>query len=242
MKQLIGIIVLVAAIIGGAVLLSGSDEETAGAASNNFYGKEDASVVITEYGDFECPACAQFFPVVDTVKQQFEDRVKLEFKHFPLVQIHPNAIAAHRAAEAAAKQGQFWEMHDLLYERQPSWAAQSTGAGGFSNTNAAEPFEGYAQELGLDVEQFKADVASSETIGTVNADIAEGRALGAESTPTFLLNGEIIDDLNSLATVEGFTALIEEALAEAEGTESTESTSEATSEDARPEEEATTEE
>jgi protein-disulfide isomerase len=213
MKQIIVIIVAVVGIVGAAVLLGGGDEEAAGAPSNNFFGQESAEVVVTEYADFECPACAQFTPIVDQVKEQFADQVRFEFRHFPLVSIHPNAIAAHRAAEAAGQQGKFWEMHSVLFERQNAWRAQSSGAGGFTNTNAAETFRGYAVELGLDMEQYDADVPSSETIGTINADIALGRENGVESTPTFFINGEQIIDSSQVASVEGFSALIEEALA-----------------------------
>jgi protein-disulfide isomerase len=241
-KQIIVIIVLVVGVIGAAVLLSGGDEDNAGAVSNNFYGLESASVTVTEYADFECPACAQFAPVINQVKETFKDQARFEFKHFPLVSIHPNAIAAHRAAQAAAKQDKFWEMHDILYERQNSWRAQSSGAGGFTNTNAAETFRSYAEELQLDLEQYEADVQSSETIGTINADIAFGREQGVESTPTFFINGELVEDLNQLATVEGFTALIEEALVEAgesPASDDAEETPASEPEDAKPEEDQT---
>ncbi len=212
MKQIIIISLLVIGIIGGAVLLGGGEDTAEGTASNHFYGQETAEVVITEFGDFECPACAQFYTVFSQVKEAYQDEVRFEYKHFPLVQIHPNAIAAHRAAEAAGNQGKFWEMHDLLYERQNAW--RSTGT---ASNNPAEIFEGYAEELQLDLEQYRTDVRASETISTVNADIAEGRNIGVESTPTFLLNGEIISDINQLATVEGFSSFIDDALAEANG-------------------------
>jgi protein-disulfide isomerase len=216
MKQLIGIIVLVIGIIGAAVVFSGGGDDVAGAVSNNFYGQESATVTVTEFADFECPACAQFFPIISQVKEQFKDQVRFEFKHFPLVQIHPNSIAAHRAAQAAAKQGKFWEMHDLLYERQTSWRAQSNGTGVSTNSNPGLTFERYAEELGLDVEQYKLDVSANETIGTINADIAAGKAKGAVSTPTFYINGKLVEDLASLATPEGFASVIQTAIDDAE--------------------------
>ncbi len=211
MKQIIIITLLVVGIIGGAVIFSGGEDSAEGSPSNNFYGQENAEVVITEYGDFQCPACGQFAPIFSQMKEDYKDQVRFEFKHFPLVQIHPNAIAAHRAAEAAGNQGKFWEMHDLLYERQTAWSNSGT-----TSNNPAEIFEGYAQELGLDTEQYAADVRSSQTIGIINADIAQGREIGAESTPTFLLNGEIVSDINQLATVEGFSSFIDEALGNSE--------------------------
>lgn len=242
MKQIIVIVVLVAGIIGGAVLLGGGGDETEGVVSNNVYGNENASVTILEYADFECPACASFAPVISQVKEIYKDLVQFEFKHFPLVQRHPNSIAAHRAAEAAGKQGKFWEMHDILYQRQVSWRAQSTGAGGFTNTNAAETFSGYAQELGLDVVQFDVDVRADTTIGTINADIAQGRGKGVESTPTFYLNGELVEDIAQIATVEGFSALLDEALGRTNGGAQNDAAQEAPAEEvAKPEEETTQE-
>lgn len=219
MKQAIIGILVVMGIIGGAVIF-GKTDEVAGTPSNNFYGQEQSTVTLVEYGDFECPACAAFFPIVTQVKEQFKDQIRFEFRHFPLAQIHGNATAAHRAAEAAAKQGKFWEMHDLLYQRQASWRTSNSGAVGHNgvpiyNDNPSLVFEGYATELGLDLDQYKADVRVSTNLATINADIDRGKADEVSGTPTFVLNGKKIEDSSSIDTVEKFAALIEQVLADA---------------------------
>jgi protein-disulfide isomerase len=125
------------------------------------------------------------------------------FRHFPTVQTHPHAIRAAEAAEAAAVQGKFWEMHDMLYERQKSWE---------SSSNPAAIFEGYASELGLNIDQFKADVASSAINDIINADVQAGQALKITATPTFAINGKKIDNPRD---IEGFYKLIDDAIASA---------------------------
>jgi len=221
MKQIIIVGLLVIGIIGGAVLLSGDSNDVSGEPSNFFYGKEDAEVVFTEYADFECPACRSFFPTIDSVKETFQDRVRFQFVNFPLVQIHQNAIAAHRAAVAAGNQDKFWEMHDLLYENQEAWNGPSASDSvGVSASRANELFEQYANTLELDTEQFLTDLKAPETIGVINADIAKGKEFGIESTPSFQLNGENIEDINQLVSIEGLTAFLENALAEAEQADS----------------------
>jgi protein-disulfide isomerase len=203
LKQIIIAVVLIVGIIGGAILLGGDDEATVGAVSNNYYGNENGIVTVTEYADFQCPACASFFPIVSQIKEQFTDDVKFEFRHFPLVQIHPNATTAHRAAQAAANQGKFWEMHDLLFERQQAWS---------QITNPTAVFEEYARELNLDIDIYKTDAASSATLAVINADIDLGKENNVNSTPTFLIDGEVIEDAASISSVEGFATLIQEAI------------------------------
>jgi len=218
MKQGIIGILLIVLIIGGAVVFGKSDEPS-GTPSNNVYGNENAATTLTEYGDFECPACGAFYPIVAQVKEKFKDSLRFEFKNFPLVNLHANAQAAHRAAEAAAKQGKFWEMHDLLYQNQDVWRsnAATTGHGTtVSNNNPSAIFEGYATDLGLDLDKFKSDVAAQSTLATINADSALGGQLGVTGTPTFFLNGKKIEDQSSISSVEKFSALIENAISEAE--------------------------
>lgn len=166
-------------------------------------GAGNKGVTLVEFGDFECPACGAYYPILQQIKQKFGDDITFEFRHFPLSNIHPNAFAAHRAAEAAGNQGKFFEMHDLLYEKQREWAGKS---------NAARTFEGYAQSLNLDMEKYKADVASSKTNSIINADIKTGQEIGADSTPTFVLNGKKLDQ--PPRDLESFIKLIDEAIAE----------------------------
>lgn len=227
MKQAIIAILVVFAIVGGAVVFGKDKEAGAGSPSSNIYGNAESSVTLIEYGDFECPACGAFFPIFSELKEQYKDKIRFEFRHFPLVQIHQNAQAAHRAAEAAAKQGKFWEMHNLLYERQASW--RSSGAVGpngapVASNNPTAIFESYAEEIGLDMEQFKIDAAAGETLATINADTALGKQDGVSGTPTFVLNGVKIDDTSSIDSVEKFSGLIEQALSDS-GQSSSEPTS-----------------
>lgn len=170
-------------------------------------GPESAPVTLVEYGDFECSACANFYPLLKQVKEKYGDDLQFQFRHFPLIAIHPNAMAAHRAAEAAAKQGKFFEMHDKLYDNYSAWIAQATN-------NPSPLFERFASEIGLDIEQFKQDVNDSSTGDTIQADMREGQALGVTSTPTFVLNGRKIDE--NPTTLEAFSELIDTALQESQ--------------------------
>lgn len=164
-------------------------------------------VTLIEYGDFECPGCARFYPVLKEVKEKYGDKITFQFRHFPLTQIHQNAMAAHRAAEAAGKQGKFFEMHDLLFEQRNNWIAQA----GISTAQAITIFEGYAQQLGLNVDQFKQDVSSSSINDLVQTDIKAGQDLRITSTPTFVLDGTKLDDARD--TLEYFSEKIDAALA-----------------------------
>ncbi len=203
MKQIIIAVLVVVGIVVGAMLFSGGEEASVGAASNNWYGKEDGVITVTEYADFQCPACASFYPLFSQVKEQFKDEVRFEFKHFPLVQIHPNATAAHRAAQAAANQGKFWEMHNILYEQQQSWSQSQS-------PNAV--FEGYASQIGLDMDKYNSEVSTSEILAVINADIDAGKTLNVTGTPTFFIDGKIVEDTASIASVEDFAAAIQSAI------------------------------
>ncbi len=209
MKQVIVGVLIVAAIIGGAVVLGKKDEGAdGGTQSSHFYGKEDATVTLVEYGDFECPACGQYFPLVKQIKEEFKDDIRFEFRHFPIVSAHPTATAAHRAAEAAGKQGKFWEMHDQLYERQMEWRSTSSSI----NPNAIKTFETYAQELGLNVEQFKTDYSAGSTLGTISADTARGNTDGVTGTPSFYINGKKIEENSTFDSIEEMRKAINDSL------------------------------
>lgn len=183
----------------------GQNGETTAQASQHTQGAGNKKVTLVEYGDFQCPSCAAYYPVLKQVKEKYGDDITFQFRHFPLTQIHQNAMAAHRAAEAASKQGKFWEMHDLLYERLNLWA---------QSTNAAQQMEDYATELGINIDQFKTDYQSSEVNGVINADIAAGNELGVTGTPSFFINGQKID--NPDQSLEAFSKVIDEAIANAQ--------------------------
>lgn len=140
-------------------------------------GAPMAPVTIVEFSDFQCPYCAAAHPELDRLVREFEGQVKLVFKHFPLGG-HPRAAAAARAAEAARQQDKFWEMHDVLFQNQRALEDAD--------------LERYAGMVGLDVERFKADMASEEVHERVEADRALGEQLGVEGTPTVYVNGRLL--------------------------------------------------
>ncbi|MEN9337999.1 MAG: hypothetical protein RIQ41_313 [Candidatus Parcubacteria bacterium] len=164
-------------------------------------GTLGAKVTLVEFGDFQCPACGAYEPVVRKVLADNAGSVTLVFKHFPLTQIHQNALLAAKASEAAALQGRFWEMHDMLYDNQTEWS----GA-----LNARDIILGYATKLGLDVAKFTQDLASEDIEKKIVAEYKEGVALGVQGTPTFFLNGKMISNPTS---VEAFNNLIKASAA-----------------------------
>lgn len=179
---------------------SASDEVISEALASEWVkGSEEATVELVEYGDFQCPACGAVHPLIKQLHEEFEDDLKIVFRHFPLTQIHPNALPAARAAEAAGVQGKFFEMHDKLFENQGEW----------SNTrNTSEIFERYASEIGIDVEQYKTDVSSDPVKDKVSAHTTLGIRAGVQGTPTFILNGE------TLGNYGGYEGLVNLILAE----------------------------
>ena len=168
-------------------------------ATNHVIGAGKKGVTLVEYGDFQCSACYAYYPVLKDIKKKYGDDITFQFRNFPLTQIHQNAFAAHRAAEAAAKQNKFWEMHDLLYEQQRTWSTSS---------NVVRIFEDYATQLGLNIDTFKKDYASSEVSAVINADIDAGNKFNINSTPSFVINGKKIDNPKDV-TVEGFSKVID---------------------------------
>ena len=194
-------------VVIGLVVLLGSSETNTTDTSNNRWGASPANVIVTEALDFGCPACAQYHQLVSQYRSEFGDRVVFEARHFPIRSLHPNALAGHRAAEAAAKQGKFWEMHDLLFEQRNLWVSGTTN-------NPIPQLEVFAQDLGLDIDQFRLDFASAEINSIINNDIKAMKDMGVSSTPTFFLNGEQIDN-QLVASPEEFKQLLEQALADA---------------------------
>lgn len=210
---LIGIFV----ITGGKADNSGSDfaGEPTEIQDDDRIVNPDASrsVVLIEYGDFECPGCGALHPVLKQMHEEFANSVTFVFRHFPLTTIHRNAFAAHRAAEAARRQGQFFAMHDLLFENQEAWNGPSAlDAQGVTVEQATAIFEQYAQMLELDMDQFKADFASEDVANTINSHVSSGRKLSLSSTPSLLLNGQSIPTPSSL---EEMRQLLQAAVEEA---------------------------
>lgn len=182
---------------------SAADTNTSNTASVSNHTKGAGAVALVEYGDFQCPACLQFYPLVDEVLKKYEGKITFTFKHYPLDSIHRNARAAHRAAEAAGLQGKFFDMYDQLYKSQSTWSEIS---------NPVPVFESYATSLNLDLAKFKTDFASQAVNDTINADTTEGKSkYKVDSTPTFVLNGQVLKN-SDIGSLELFSAKIDEAI------------------------------
>jgi protein-disulfide isomerase len=162
-------------------------------------GNQNSDIKLVEYSDFQCPACAVYYPVAKQLMQEFGDKIAFEYRHLPLKQ-HRNAEPAALAAEAAGMQGKFWEMHNLLFERQNEWSDQQ---------NAGETFIKYAQAFNLDINKFKSDTDSSELKKKVRDSYENGISAGVNATPTFFLNGKKIATPRSY---EEFADIIRKAL------------------------------
>jgi protein-disulfide isomerase len=194
--------VLMAVLIGGSVWYSSSVSEKYNdgvEVKAHSKGGENAAVILVEYSDFQCPACGAFQPVLNEVLAQYGDKIKFEYKHYPLVQIHPFAEPAARAAEAAGQQGKFFEFADVLFAKQADWSKGSNPTGFFTR---------YATELGLDMDLFAKHQKSSLLSDNIKANMMEARGLGLTGTPSFYLNGVKMEN----KTFDEFKAQIEAAV------------------------------
>ncbi|HSW66925.1 MAG TPA: thioredoxin domain-containing protein [Bacillota bacterium] len=199
------IIAVIVVIFGGIVFLkdnkAAAPTNSSAKPTSHTIGTSPAGVTLVEYGDYQCPYCGQFYPVVKQVQEKYNDKIVFQFRHLPLSQLHKNAFAAARAAEAASLQGKFWEMHNLIYEQQNTWSQSG---------DAAAIFVQYATQLNMNITQFKKDAASSKVNDTINADIQAFVNTGNEqSTPTFILDGKKITPGYS---VEAFSKYIDDEL------------------------------
>jgi len=169
-------------------------------ASAHVRGKPDAPVTLEEFGDFQCPPCGQFAGFAEELLKEYDSRLRVVFRNFPLPG-HEHAREAALAAEAAGFQGKFWEMHDTLYREQTSWSKAP---------NTRELFESYASTLGLNMEQFKKDMDSDKARERVDSDHALGDSLGIKVTPTLFINKRAMEPQEK--NPEGVRAAINAAL------------------------------
>lgn len=190
------------ALLGGLIFLARKDSVSVGniditkiqAASpesgniaDQVYGNKDAKVTLIEYGDFQCPGCGTAAPILQSLSQEYKDKMTFIFRNNPLPSIHPNARAAAAAAEAAGLQGKYWELHDKLYEEQNSWS-------NLALDKRTDAFVNYAKGVGVtDLEKFKSDMGSEAVGKKINFDLALGKKAGVTGTPTILLNNEKIE-------------------------------------------------
>lgn len=161
-------------------------------------GKSNAKVTIVEWSDFQCPFCNRVGPTLQQIEKEYGDSVRIAFKHLPL-DIHPEARGAHAAAEAAHRQGKFWAMHDRIFANQRDLRA--------------ETLEGYAKEIGLDLDRYRKDVVSADVRKAIDADLEQAQKLGVTGTPAFFINGR---NLSGAQPFPNFKRIIDEAL-EAKG-------------------------
>jgi protein-disulfide isomerase len=152
-----------------------------GAQPPNMLGSASAQVTVEEFADFQCPTCAAVHGKMKEINAVYGSRIKFIYRSFPLTQIHKNGYDAAVAAESAGMQGKYWDMQNQLFTNQTAWA---------NSDNARKMFEDYAQKIGLDAEKFQNDMLGIATKGRVDADMARGRALGVNGTPTIYINGK----------------------------------------------------
>jgi protein-disulfide isomerase len=201
-KQFAALLAAIVLVFVGIFVFTGHKSSTSSSAKSNpstltqhIEGSPSSGVTLVEYGDFECPFCEEYFPTVRSVTTEFKDQIQFQFRNFPLVNIHQNAFAAARAGEAAAQQNKFFPMFNALYD-SGNWQVWSTA------TDPTPYFSQFAQQLGLNVTQFKADYGSSKVNDLVRADMAEGTKLNIQGTPTFFLDGKMVTIPNNIAAFE----------------------------------------
>jgi protein-disulfide isomerase len=156
---------------------------------DHIQGSSSAPVTLVEYGDYECPYCGAAYPIVKEVQARMGERLRFVFRNFPITTSHPHAEQAAEAAEAAAAQGRFWQMHDHLYEHQ--------------RRLGDDDLRGYAAELGLDVDRFSDELGRHVHAARVREDFMSGVRSGVNGTPTFYVNSLRHDDSYDLETLLG---------------------------------------
>lgn len=163
-------------------------------------GNPDAKVTLIEYLDFECEACGAYYPITTKLKEEYKNDIKFVVRYFPLPG-HRNSRTAAYSVEAAGKQNKFWEMYDLVFKNQKEWGEQQAPN--------QEQFEKYAIEAGVNIEQWRQDVKSSEVMDRVDASYKEAVSLNLQGTPSFFLDGKRIQNPKGY---ESFKLLIDEAI------------------------------
>ena len=156
--------------------------------TDHITGSSHAQVTLVEYGDFECPNCKQAAPALKLLLERHAARLRLLFRHFPLEEVHPHALHAAQAAEAAGAQGKFWPMHDLLFDNQSHLKANQ--------------LHGYAERLELDLSRFDFEMKDEVYLQRVREHIAGGKSSGVRATPTFYINGKLQDVSFGLQALE----------------------------------------
>lgn len=163
-------------------------------------------VTLTQYGDFQCPSCAAFLPMIKELQVLHGEKLKYEFKHFPNERTHPLSVSAAMASEAAKQQDKFYEYHDILFENQKEW---------YQSENPETYFLEYARQIGLNEDEFSVDSIATSTMELVLKEKQEAEDLGARVVPTFYLDNEQI----TFSTKEAFYSQVEQAISNLDGTQ-----------------------
>lgn len=207
-KISLGLIAVAVLAVVVAATVAGDDTETASTPdersqrlvrpdSQRLSVAEDGKVTFVEFLDFECEACGAAYPAIEQLRERYGERITFVVRYMPL---HFNSEAASRAAEAAADQGKFEEMYDRLFQTQAQWGEQQT--------STEDVFFGFAEDLGLDMERFREVYDDPATIERIRGDKEDGEALGVTGTPTFFLNGDMVD----VSTFDELLQMIDDAL------------------------------
>ncbi|MEO6330473.1 MAG: thioredoxin domain-containing protein [Ginsengibacter sp.] len=147
--------------------------------NDHILGSMNAPIELVEYGDYQCPHCGRAYPIIKNIQKKLGDNLKFVFRNFPLSEIHPNAVNAAVAAEAASQQNKFWEMHGIIYENQQH----------LSDVDLVR----YAAKIALNLEQFKLDFETPQFLEKTELDFESGVRSGVNGTPSFFINGEKYD-------------------------------------------------
>lgn len=209
-KFTLGVVFATLVFIIGGILVANkiNSSKSAGIVDPEILLREDsykisspsASVNLVEFSDFECPACGVYHPIVKRLVEDYKGKINFIYRHFPLQQ-HKNATPASIAAEAAGKQGKYWDMFDMLFDKQSEWS---------TSTNPDEIFQTYAIKLKLDTEKYKKDLNLDEIKKKIQRDYDDGIKAGVDATPTFFVNNMKL--ANNPSSYEDFRKIIEEAL------------------------------
>ncbi|HEU0266798.1 MAG TPA: thioredoxin domain-containing protein [Candidatus Saccharimonadaceae bacterium] len=171
-------------------------------------GNLKSPVIFVEYGDYQCPYCGEAYPQVKKVTTKYLGQITYIFRNFPLTTLHPNALAAAAAAEAAGIEGKYWQMHDLLYENQNDWANDSS-------SQRTSTFDNYAKQIGLNETTFNNDMNSQRVQQKINFDRAIGSKVGVTGTPTFFLDGKQVSQTVAQSAISGDGSALDAAIASA---------------------------
>ncbi len=205
--------IIVVAVLGGMLYLSTQNrldisnitseqmatsigaEARNGQIADHIRGNQSAKVTLVEYGDFQCGPCKTHESTVRRLYEKYKDNLAVIYRNFPVASSHPNARAAAATAEAAGLQGKFWEMHDLIYDYQETWSSAQA-----SERDAL--FQGYAEQLGLNIDKFKEDLSSDAVKKKIDFDLAVGRAQKVTGTPSFFIDSKNINVGNLESSVK----------------------------------------